>query len=262
MFCSSQWRLGTGYCLPRLHYTPLSLNAIEIMITQFCWWTESVLMPKMTWYATAHSLNQYLAWASKSESAEYFNDQGNPCGSTHCMQVQGKEDGETYVLKRIALVTKDDLDSARLAAFKEVEVLRELHHPHVVRIMEHFWDEEEQDLCVVMTYCEVCALACMGASSWDRSSSWLKILRACFCHEYLCQWFIDVTLLQMFPVEISELSRAHAVHCATVCSDANSRDFFVVQPDSSYWNPVSQWISCGHLGSVISRIELGTWIQR
>jgi NIMA (never in mitosis gene a)-related kinase len=66
--------------------------------------------------------------------------------------VIGKGDGEVYVLKRIAL--PDAGDEAKLHAFQEVDVLQGLHHPHIIRVQEHFWDEEEQDLCVIMAYCE------------------------------------------------------------------------------------------------------------
>mmetsp|Transcript_43669 Transcript_43669/g.81674 ORF Transcript_43669/g.81674 Transcript_43669/m.81674 type:complete len:289 (-) Transcript_43669:647-1513(-) len=133
-------------------------------------------------------------------------------------KVQGKEDGETYVLKRIALVTKDDLDSARLAAFKEVEVLRELHHPHVVRIMEHFWDEEEQDLCVVMTYCEGGDMYDMIQKQWqaghmvEETAVWsylVQLLSAlCYLHHELNTVHRDLKTQNIFLTKRNGSSHA------------------------------------------------------
>ena len=60
--------------------------------------------------------------------------------------------GRDYCLKQISMeaFTEDE----RAQAQQEVEVLRSLDHPGIVRYHEHFVCRASQTLCVVMAYCE------------------------------------------------------------------------------------------------------------
>ena len=61
-----------------------------------------------------------------------------------------KRNGKHYCLKQIQMETYSAEERAN--AQQEVEVLRTLDHPGIVRYREHFLHGES--LCVVMTYCE------------------------------------------------------------------------------------------------------------
>eukprot|EP00854_Cymbomonas_tetramitiformis_P017205 gene17205-20467_t len=69
-------------------------------------------------------------------------------------KVRSKLDGAIYVLKKVSLPSNEAKD--REAALKEAQVLSALRHPHIVPLIEYFWEEEEwtQDLCLVMPFCE------------------------------------------------------------------------------------------------------------
>ncbi|KAK3275289.1 hypothetical protein CYMTET_16568 [Cymbomonas tetramitiformis] len=67
-------------------------------------------------------------------------------------KIQHKDSKEIYVMKRISLVGQPE--EAQKEAFQEVAILKKLQHPHVVNIIEFSWDEVEQDLLIVMDFCD------------------------------------------------------------------------------------------------------------
>ena len=62
--------------------------------------------------------------------------------------VRRKADGELLALKSMAVHSAKD----RALARNEIEILRKLSHPHVVRFEDSF--VLEQDVCIVMQFCE------------------------------------------------------------------------------------------------------------
>eukprot|EP00238_Polyblepharides_amylifera_P001357 CAMPEP_0196571198 /NCGR_PEP_ID=MMETSP1081-20130531/1368_1 /TAXON_ID=36882 /ORGANISM="Pyramimonas amylifera, Strain CCMP720" /LENGTH=479 /DNA_ID=CAMNT_0041888029 /DNA_START=74 /DNA_END=1510 /DNA_ORIENTATION=+ len=127
-------------------------------------------------------------------------------------KVRGNDDGEEYVLKRIAL--PNDNGEGKLSAFAEVDVLRSLKHHHIVKVFEHFWDEEEQDLCVVMQYCEAGDLYTLVQQRWaagDRLSEeevWdylVQILSAlCYLHHEHKIMHRDMKTQNIFVTKVSQ----------------------------------------------------------
>ncbi|KAK3239087.1 hypothetical protein CYMTET_50962 [Cymbomonas tetramitiformis] len=67
-------------------------------------------------------------------------------------KVKGNNDGKYYVMKRISLHSCKETDKD--AALQEVMLLAGLRHPHICPYIDHFWDDLESDLCIVMAYCE------------------------------------------------------------------------------------------------------------
>mmetsp|Transcript_289 Transcript_289/g.525 ORF Transcript_289/g.525 Transcript_289/m.525 type:complete len:776 (-) Transcript_289:11-2338(-) len=66
--------------------------------------------------------------------------------------VKAKRDGKKYVMKRIPL--KDMSAKEKKAAKQEVALLQTLQHPHIVAYKDSFLDNNDKDLCIVMTNCE------------------------------------------------------------------------------------------------------------
>eukprot|EP00240_Pyramimonas_obovata_P006285 CAMPEP_0118925800 /NCGR_PEP_ID=MMETSP1169-20130426/3624_1 /TAXON_ID=36882 /ORGANISM="Pyramimonas obovata, Strain CCMP722" /LENGTH=307 /DNA_ID=CAMNT_0006867195 /DNA_START=113 /DNA_END=1033 /DNA_ORIENTATION=- len=72
----------------------------------------------------------------------------------HIYKVKSKSNGQHYVIKRVALGSNKEEE--RREAYREVQVLSALRHPHIVPYVEYFWEDEEWDcnLCLVMAHCE------------------------------------------------------------------------------------------------------------
>ncbi|KAK3255605.1 hypothetical protein CYMTET_35222 [Cymbomonas tetramitiformis] len=67
-------------------------------------------------------------------------------------KVKSNEDDKLYVMKRISLSSYDDAE--KKSALQEVELLADLRHPHICPYIDHYWDDLEGDLCLVMAFCE------------------------------------------------------------------------------------------------------------
>eukprot|EP00899_Mesostigma_viride_P011977 jgi/Mesvir1/20780/Mv07892-RA.1 len=65
-------------------------------------------------------------------------------------KVRCPQDGREYVLKKVPAMSVEEVEGA----MQEVKLLASLNHPNVVRYKEAFHDDEENDLCLIMDYCE------------------------------------------------------------------------------------------------------------
>ncbi|KAL1510705.1 hypothetical protein AB1Y20_006999 [Prymnesium parvum] len=73
-------------------------------------------------------------------------------GVVFLVREAGVGTSKLWVMKQIALAGLSSRD--RRSAFLEVELLRELHHPHICSYRDSFVNRPTNQLCVLMTYCE------------------------------------------------------------------------------------------------------------
>ena len=95
--------------------------------------------------------------------------------------------GRDYCIKQIAMEAYSDEE--RTLAEQEVEVLRTLDHPGIVRYYEHFVADDS--LCVVMAYCEGGDLA----QAIKRRSK----TNAHFDEREILDWFVQIVMVRRRP---------------------------------------------------------------
>mmetsp|Transcript_50255 Transcript_50255/g.129370 ORF Transcript_50255/g.129370 Transcript_50255/m.129370 type:complete len:470 (-) Transcript_50255:258-1667(-) len=93
---------------------------------------------------------------------------------------EGKADGKKYVIKQIPI----DLPEEREEAMQEVHHMKELTHPNIVEYHEFFIDDE--DLCIVMAYCE-------GGDLYSVIQEKMKS-KDLFKEEEILNWFVQLAL--------------------------------------------------------------------
>ncbi|CAF1059021.1 unnamed protein product [Didymodactylos carnosus] len=94
--------------------------------------------------------------------------------------VQNKEDGKQLVMKEIniARMGKKEREDAR----KEVAVLAQMKHPHIVSYAESF--EDPSSLYIIMDYCD-------GGDLHSRIQTQRGVL---FSEDQILDWFVQITL--------------------------------------------------------------------
>jgi NIMA (never in mitosis gene a)-related kinase len=67
-------------------------------------------------------------------------------------KVRRKADGRVLVWKELAYGRMSEKEKQQLVS--EVNILRELHHPNIVRYYDRIIDKEQAKIFIVMEYCE------------------------------------------------------------------------------------------------------------
>jgi serine/threonine protein kinase len=81
---------------------------------------------------------------------------------------------------------KNIANKEREAAKAEVELLRRLHHPNIVRYIDSFLSKNHESLCIVMEYCDGGDLASQIKSSFTK--------RKLFSEDKILHWFVQIAL--------------------------------------------------------------------
>lgn len=66
-------------------------------------------------------------------------------------RIRRKADGRTLVWKELNYGKMSDKEKQQLVS--EVNILRELHHPNIVRYYDRIIDKEQTKIFIVMEYC-------------------------------------------------------------------------------------------------------------
>jgi serine/threonine protein kinase len=81
---------------------------------------------------------------------------------------------------------KNIANKEREAAKAEVELLKRLHHPNIVRYIDSFLSKNHESLCIVMEYCYGGDLASQIKSSFTK--------RKLFSEDKILHWFVQIAL--------------------------------------------------------------------
>ena len=79
-----------------------------------------------------------------------------------------KYTGQIVAMKFISKQNKSEKDMRNLRG--EIEILRTLNHPNIVLMLDVF--ETTTDFCVVMEYCQVCAMRSFICISHQLCGGW------------------------------------------------------------------------------------------
>ena len=85
------------------------------------------------------------------ENYEKISDIGKGSFGVVC-KVRRKSDGRTLVWKEMNYGRMNEKEKQQLVS--EVNILRELHHPNIVRYYDRIIDKEQTKIFIVMEYCE------------------------------------------------------------------------------------------------------------
>ena len=67
-------------------------------------------------------------------------------------KIKRKSDGRVFVWKELNYGRMNEKEKQQLVS--EVNILRELHHPNIVRYYDRIIDKEQSKIYIVMEYCE------------------------------------------------------------------------------------------------------------
>lgn len=67
-------------------------------------------------------------------------------------KIKRKSDGKIMVWKEMNYAKMSDKEKQQLVA--EVNILKELNHPHIVRYYDRIIDKNNQKIYIIMEYCE------------------------------------------------------------------------------------------------------------
>jgi NIMA (never in mitosis gene a)-related kinase 2 len=96
-------------------------------------------------------LNTTNKFEFKMENYEKLSDIGKGSFGVVC-KVRRKSDGRTLVWKEMNYGRMNEKEKQQLVS--EVNILRELHHPNIVRYYDRIIDKEQTKIFIVMEYCE------------------------------------------------------------------------------------------------------------
>lgn len=87
-----------------------------------------------------------LAMVSSTKFMIFIGSFGKVC------KIKRKSDGKVMVWKEMNYAKMGDKEKQQLVS--EVNILKELNHPHIVRYYERIIDKNNQKIYIIMEYCE------------------------------------------------------------------------------------------------------------
>jgi NIMA (never in mitosis gene a)-related kinase len=91
-----------------------------------------------------------------------------------------------YVIKKVPMASMSTKE--KKAAQQEVTLLQSLQHPNIVSYRDSFMDNNDKDLCIVMSYC----------AGGDLTSKIKSYRGASIPEEQILKWFIQIALGKSF----------------------------------------------------------------